>query len=268
MTYQALQIKEIDDVFTVTLHRPDRRNALNPELMDELLSVLEDAGKRTSGILSLTGSGEAFCAGLDIDSLRSSRSNSPAQHQKDAERIARLFRTLYDLPIPTIAAVNGPAIAGGAALATLCDFTLAAPEAKFGYTEVRIGFLPAVVASFLVRQVGEKQARDLLLTGRLFPAEEAKCLGLVHEIVGRTDLLPRAQELAQALLQNSPESLRATKKLLSSMQMDHLDREMQYAIAASTAARATNDFDEGVAAFLEKRKPVWPSRKKNSAASC
>lgn len=262
MTYKTLHIEEADDILTVTLHRPERRNALNPEMMDELLQVFEAAGNRPSGVLILTGSGEAFCAGLDLDHLRASRSHSPAQHHVESERTAQLLRTLYELPLPTIAAVNGAAIAGGTGLATLCDFTLAVPQAIFGYTEVRIGFVPAVVASFLVLQLGVKQARDLLLSGRTFSAEEARQMCLVNEVVDPIALLPRAQKLAQSLLHNSPESLRATKQLLSSMQKDRLDHELQFSIAASIHARSTEDFREGVAAFLEKRKPDWPSRKK------
>ena len=262
MNYKSLRIEEADDVLTVTLHRPERRNALNPELMEELLHVFEIAGKRPSGVLVLTGSGDAFCAGLDLDRLSATRDHSPAQHQEEAERTAQMFRTLYELPIPTIAAVNGAAIAGGTGLATLCDFTLAVPQAKFGYTEVRIGFIPAVVSSFLILQLGVKQARDLLLSGRTFSAEEAKQMSLVNEIVDPIALLPRAQQLAQSLLQNSPEAVRATKRLLADLQRARLDHELQLSMAASIAARSTDDFREGVAAFLEKRKPDWPSRKK------
>ena len=149
--------------------------------------------------------------------------------------MASLFRTLYDFPKPTIAAVNGPAIAGGTGLATLCDFTLAVPEAKFGYTEVRIGFVPAIVSSFLIANIGEKRARDLLLTGRIFGAEEALKLGLVNEIVAPEQLMSRAQELAAQLLENSPASLQATKKLLSSYTREQLDRQVKQAVQGNAA---------------------------------
>ena len=262
MTYNTLRLEEADDILTVTLHRPARRNALNPEMMDELLRVFDEAGKSTSGVLILTGTGDAFCAGLDIEHLQALQNKSKSEHEEDALRVVRLFRALYDLPLPTVAAVNGPALAGGMGLATLCDFTLAVPEAKFGYTEVRIGFIPAVVSSFLVLQVGEKQARDLLLTGRLIVAEEALSLGLVNGIVDAPMLMVHARALAQSLLQNSPEAMRTTKRLLSSRVQERLDQELQSAIAWSAKARATKDFREGVAAFLEKRKPAWPSKKK------
>lgn len=261
MPYQALHVAESEDVVTVTLHRPERRNALNPQLIDELLAVIEELAGRSSGVMILTGSGAAFCAGLDLDHLKSLTQQTPQQQREDSERIACLFRALYDLPLPTITAVNGHAIAGGMGLATICDFTLSVPQAKFGYTEARIGFIPAIVSSFLILQVGEKKARDLLLTARLISAEEAKTMGLVNEVVNETDLLLRAHQLAQQLLQNSPESLRATKKLLSSHTKERLDRELHAAVEWNAAARNTADFHEGISSFLEKRTSAWPSRK-------
>jgi methylglutaconyl-CoA hydratase len=173
--------------------------------------------------------------------------------------MAGLFRRIYDFPLPTIAAVNGAAIAGGTGIATICDFTLAVPEAKFGYTEVKIGFVPAIVSTFLLRQVGEKIARDLLLTGRLFDAAEAHRIGLVHELVGSEMLLARAYELAMTLQENSPASLRATKELLSLAVNEELDRQIESAIEQNARIRQGHDFREGITAFLEKRKPRWES---------
>ena len=132
-------------------------------------------------MLILTGAGKAFCSGMDLDNLKALIGRTPEQNLKDSRTMVSLFRSLYEFPKPTIAAVNGAAIAGGTGLALLCDFTLAVPEAKFGYTEVRIGFVPAIVSTFLLRQVGEKVARDLLLTGRIFDAEEALRIGLLNE---------------------------------------------------------------------------------------
>jgi methylglutaconyl-CoA hydratase len=156
--------------------------------------------------------------------------------------------------------VNGAAIAGGAGIATMCDFTLAVPEAKFGYTEVRIGFVPAIVSSILVWQVGHKIARDLLLTGRLFDAAEAHRYGLVNEMVEPDNLMPRARDLATRIMENSPSSVRATKKLINSFVAPQLDRQMAEAIEDNARIRTTADFREGVASFLEKRKPRWSGK--------
>ena len=167
---------------------------------------------------------------MDLENLKALIGRSAEQSLEDSKIMAQLFRTLYDFPKPTIAAVNGAAVAGGTGLATLCDFTLAVPEAKFGYTEVRIGFVPAIVSTFLLRQVGEKVARDLLLTGRLFDAEEAHRIGLVSEIVPADDLMKRARELAAQLMENSPASLLYTKTDLSSAARAEMDTQIDAAV--------------------------------------
>jgi methylglutaconyl-CoA hydratase len=244
-------------IATITLNRPEKRNAISYDLIDDLLSALREVAKSPAQILILTGAGKAFCSGMDLDNLKSLIGRSPEQSLEDSKTMASLFRTLYDFPKPTIAAVNGAAIAGGTGLATLCDFTLAVPEAKFGYTEVRIGFVPAIVSTFLVRQVGEKIARDLLLTGRLFEAEEARRIGLVHEIVDPDQLMSRAHALAALLLENSPASLRYTKRLLSDAARAEIDMQIETAVRENAAVRSTADFREGITAFLEKRKPRW-----------
>lgn len=249
-------------ILTITLNRPEKRNALNPAMIDELDRALEAAADDPDcGIVLLTGAGEAFCAGMDLAHLESLSTKSPDEHRADTEQIAALLRKLYDLPKPTIAAVNGAAIAGGMGLATVCDFTLAIPEAKFGYTEVKIGFIPAIVSAFLRTQIGDKRARDLLLTGRLIKAQEAFDLGLVTRVIPATELIRDARGLAQKLLENSPEAMRATKRLMSDHARRALDAEIEAAISENVEARATKDFREGLRAFLEKRKPLWASRK-------
>jgi methylglutaconyl-CoA hydratase len=156
--------------------------------------------------------------------------------------------------------VNGAAIGGGCGIATLCDFTVASEEAKFGYTEVKIGFLPAIVSTFLIQQVGEKRARDLLMTGRIFSAEEAKRLGIVTDVVSGEQLIEWARELAGTLMQASPASLRATKRLLSAFAKDVLDRRLELAVEENAQIRSTDDFREGITAFLEKRRPHWSGK--------
>jgi methylglutaconyl-CoA hydratase len=171
------------------------------------------------------------------------------------------LRTLYEFPKPVIAAVNGPAIAGGMSLATIPDFTLATPESKFGYNEVRVGFVPAIAASFLLRQVGEKRTRELLLTGRLMKAQEALEMGLITQIVAAEELLQTAQALAQTLLLNSPQAMQAVKRLLAKHGRRRLDDELEDAILINAQQRSTEDFKEGVRAFLERRRADWPSMK-------
>jgi methylglutaconyl-CoA hydratase len=168
-----------------------------------------------------------------------------------------MFRRLWSFPKPTIAAVNGSALAGGFGIATQCDFTLSVPGAKFGTTEVRIGFLPALVSVFLRRQIGEKAARDLLLTGRIFGAAEALRLGLVTEIVPRKRLMEAATALASRILSCSPTSVARTKSLFTQFAAAEVDRELELSIAENASIRGTADFREGLASFLEKRPPRW-----------
>jgi methylglutaconyl-CoA hydratase len=248
-------------VRTLTLNRPEKRNALSPELIDELETALHEAAECSCGVVILTGAGAAFCAGLDLDHLATISARTHEENRKDSENVARVLRALYEFPKPVIAAVNGPAIAGGMGLATIPDFTLAVPEAKFGYTEVRIGFVPAIVASFLLRQIGEKHTRDLLLTGRLIKAQEAHTLGLVNQIVAADQLMVTARALAHSLLQNSPQAMQSVKRLLAKHASRRLDEEIADAIDANASQRSTEDFKEGVQAFLQRRKADWPSLK-------
>ncbi len=263
--YATLHTHTDAGIHTILLNRPEKRNALNHQLIEDLTHALESfAASQTCRVVIVTGAGSSFCAGLDLEHLRamihhSGEASATEDYLADAQRIATLLRTLYDLPKPSIAAVNGPAIAGGMGIATLCDFTLAVPEAKFGYTEVRIGFIPAVVSAFLRTQIGEKASRDLLLTGRLLSATEAQSLGLVNRIVPEPELLAEAKNLAQRLLRNSPAAMESTKRLLRHFTDHHLPNDIEAAIRASVDARSSADFQEGVSAFLEKREPRWPS---------
>jgi methylglutaconyl-CoA hydratase len=255
MSAPTVLVTEAADIRTITLHRPERRNALIPQMQEELIAAL--TAETTARVILLTGSGESFCAGLDLSELQQMESMTLEQHRIEAERLNRMFRALWECDVPTIAVVHGAAIAGGTGLATLCDFTLAAPEAQFGFTEVRIGFIPALVSAYLALQVGDKTARSLLLTARRFGAEEAKQLGLVNEVVPREHLHTRADEVASELMMNSPESLRATKQLLRAQHAAWLDSALALAMESNAASRQTADFREGVASFLEKRKPHW-----------
>src|SRR6266496_3471790 len=258
--YANIQLTLDSDIATLTLHRPDKRNAISYELIEELIRALAEVKGSSARVLILTGAGKAFSSGLDLDNLKALIGRTPEQNLEDSRIMVSLFRTLYEFPKPTIAAVNGAAIAGGTGLALLCDFTLAVPEAKFGYTEVRIGFVPAIVSTFLLRQVGEKQARDLLLTGRIFEAEEAARMGLIREVVPAENLMVRTRELAALLMENSSSSLRATKQLLTDHARAELDLQIDSAVRENAAIRTTADFREGITSFLEKRKPVWTGK--------
>jgi len=260
MDYKTIQLASDSGIATITLNRPEKRNAISYELIDDLLRAFDQVAKSPAQILILTGAGKAFCSGMDLENLKALIGCSSEQNLKDSETMVRLFRSLYEFPKVTIAAVNGAAIAGGTGLALLCDFTLAVPEAKFGYTEVRIGFVPAIVSTFLLRQVGEKLARDLLLTGRIIDAGEARRMGLINEIMLADKLMERARQLAAQLMENSPASLVLTKRLLTEHARAELDAQIDAAVRENAAIRSTDDFREGITAFLEKRTPRWSGK--------
>jgi methylglutaconyl-CoA hydratase len=258
MSYNTLKLSLEANIALLTLNRPEKRNALSPQLIEELLAAL-DAVEAAAAIrvLILTGEGQAFCSGMDLEYLKGLAGQSEEQNRTDARRTVRMFRRLWSFPKPIIAAVNGSAMAGGCGIATLGDFTIASEEATFGYTEVRVGFMPALISAFLQMQVGEKVARDLLLSGRVFGAAEAQALGLVTKVVPAAQLLPVAHELAATLIASSPGALQATKRLLVHCSQAELIRRLEAGVEESVAIRNTADFREGLAAFLEKRKPKW-----------
>ncbi|MGB2626612.1 MAG: enoyl-CoA hydratase-related protein [Candidatus Acidiferrum sp.] len=257
MSFETLLLETSGTVAKITLNRPDKRNAISAQMISEILGVLDEIEKTRARVVMITGTGKAFCAGMDLEMLQANAQQSPSENQEDSRRIAKLFRRIWSYSKPLIAAVNGHALAGGCGIATLCDFTLAVPEAKFGYTEVKIGFLPAIVSVFLTRQIGEKRSRDLLLTGRLIDAVEAKEFGLVNEIVPAEKLLNRAEELAELLIAASPVSIARAKQLLTAGAAASVDNDLERAILENARIRSSPDFKEGLASFLEKRKPNW-----------
>jgi methylglutaconyl-CoA hydratase len=255
--YETLILEFSGELAKLTLNRPDKLNAISSKMLSEMQSALDAIEKSHARVAILTGAGRAFCAGMDLEMLSAIANQSAAENMEDSRRMARMFRRIWSFSKPLIAAVNGAALAGGCGIATLCDFTIAVPQAKFGYTEVKIGFLPAIVSVFLTRQIGDKHARDLLLTGRMIDAAEAKSLGLLTEILPPEELQNRAVELADVLIAASPVSLTRAKRLLTSAAAASVDADLERAILENARIRCTADFKEGLASFLEKRKPVW-----------
>src|SRR6202162_3085625 len=204
--FETLQLEFPGEIAILTLNRPEKRNAISPQMLSELQSSFDAIEKSHARVGILTGIGKAFSAGMDLEMLSAIARQSPQENMDDSRRMALIFRRIWSFTKPLIAAVNGAALAGGCGITTLCDFAPPVPEAKFGYTEVKTGFLPAIVSVFLTRQIGDKRARDLLLTGRKISAKEAQQLGLVSEIVEPEKLMSRASELADYLVEGSPAS--------------------------------------------------------------
>ncbi len=256
-----LLTEDIDNIRLIKLNRPDVRNALNLELRNALLATFRETAKNENiKVVILSGTGSAFCAGLDLKDLKTIHQKSSSENMQDSESLAELFKLIYSFHKPVIAAINGHAIAGGAGLASVCDISIMSEEARIGYTEARIGFVAALVSVFLVRQVGEKHARDLLLTARLISANEAKEIMLVNEVVKKEDVLARALTIAKQISNNSPNSLSLSKSLLATVAGLSLDDGLEYAIRLNALSRNSADLNEGVTAFLEKRAPKWQNK--------
>ena len=257
----SLVLYEVDpttESAVLTLNRADKRNALSRGLIEAIGAACSRAA-RDAGVRSviLTGAGSVFCAGMDLTELQ--ESVSKGEHESpvwdDALRLARVYDLIYRLPKPTVAAVNGAAVAGGAGLVSVCDLALAVHEAKFGYPEVRRGLVAAMVMPHLLRLVGERMARYLLLTGELIDAETAARAGFVNEVVSREDLLARAHAVARSLAEGGPNALARTKELLT--QFSRQATSVEEAAKASAAPRLTDECRQGLEAFFAKRPVPW-----------
>jgi methylglutaconyl-CoA hydratase len=260
MGYSTLSFQDDGHgIATITLNVPEKRNAISSQMIGELLGAFQQAEEGPARVVIITGSGKAFCAGMDLSELQELARETQEKNVENARQLSTMLYRLYSFPKPAIAAVNGPAIAGGSMLATLADFTLAVPEAKFGYPEVKLGFMPALVVVFLRRQVADRAARQLLLTGRIIGAPEAHRIGLVAEIVASEKLVDRAREIAAELIAASPTSIARTKKFMLGFDDAALQAELEQAVQANADIRSTPDFKEGIASFLEKRSPKWAS---------
>jgi methylglutaconyl-CoA hydratase len=256
--FSTLLIKSELPHLHVNINRPEKRNALNHTVIQELLELLDWAANQENLItLTLSGEGKAFCSGADLEYLKALREYDRERNRLDTIQLARLYQNLYTFPKPVIAAVNGPAVAGGCGLATVCDVIIASDQAKFGYPEVRIGFVAAIVSLFLIRQIGERKARELLLTGRLLNAHEAFDFGLINKIVPADLLEDEVQEWKSLFAMNSPKALYYTKTLFGQFTYQPIEKLIAHYSEINISVRQTSDFLEGISAFLEKRKPKW-----------
>jgi methylglutaconyl-CoA hydratase len=243
MGYSTLSFQDDGHgIVTITLNVPEKRNAISSQMVGELLGAFQQAEEGPARVVIITGSGKAFCAGMDLSELQELARETQEKNVEDARRLSKMLYRLYSFPKPVIAAVNGPAIAGGSMLATLADFTLAVPEAKFGYPEVKLGFMPALVVVFLRRQIADRPARQLLLTGKIINAPEAHRIGLVAEIVAPEMLMGRAHEIAAELIAASPTSIARTKEFMLGFDDAALQAELEQAVQANADIRSTPDF--------------------------
>jgi methylglutaconyl-CoA hydratase len=245
--------KQSPQITVVTLNRPERRNSLTIELLNELIAAIKVASDQPhERVLILRGAGAAFCTGLDL--------NEAADEKKahaTAEMVAQTLITLAETRLVTIAAVHGAAVAGGAGIMSACDFVVAAEKTKIGYPEVRRGLVAGLVMTFLRRQVGERNMRELVLGGELIEVERAREIGLVNRVVARDQLMNEAQKFADSVLQGAPNAIAQTKRLIEELWSTSVKEDVDLALKHHLRARESEEAREGIAAFNEKRKPNW-----------
>ena len=243
----------------ITINRADKRNALNSDVIRELtFAFLKAEDNPDIKIVILKAEGEVFCAGADLEYLQQLQKNSYVENLADSSRLRELYKIIYRHKKVVIAQVNGHAIAGGAGLVSVCDFAFSIPTATFGYSEVKIGFIPAIVMVFLLRKIGEAKSKELLLSGNTISAQDAKNIGLVYSIEKPNQLENAVFEFAQKLcVSNSGNSLELTKQMIADVQGMKLDDALKYAAEMNAKARSTEDCQKGIAAFLNKQKINW-----------
>jgi len=248
-----------DRKYYITLNRPEKRNALNPNLVKSLSSAFKAAREDENvKVIILKAEGKAFCAGADLSYIQSLQDYTLEDNLEDSNNLRDLFYLVYSSLKPVIAQVQGHAIAGGCGLASICDFIFAVPEAKFGYTEVRIGFIPALVTVFLSRKIGEGHAKELLLTGELKTSTEVLRLGLINKVIDAEKLEESVEDFADVLIKsNSSAAMQLTKRLILEVKDMDINKGLDHAAQLNAQARSTPDCREGIAAFLEKRAPIW-----------
>jgi len=243
----------------ITLNRPEKRNALNAQFVSELKESFTHAEKDTDcKVIVLKAKGDAFCAGADLDYLQKLQSNSYDENLADSTHLMELFKQIYTLPKLVIAQIQGHAIAGGCGLASVCDLAIASTESKFGYSEVKIGFIPSIVSVFLIKQIGVAKSKELLLTGKIVSAEQAQAFGLINKVSTKEKLEITVMDIAQSLVKTtSADSIALTKQLINGVSDKSISEGFKWAAEMNAKARETNDCKKGIAAFLNKEKLNW-----------
>lgn len=246
-------------IATITLNRPEKRNALNPALISALTDAFIQAEEDDNvKVVILNANGGTFSAGADLEYLQQLQNNTFEENVADSNNLKKLFTTIYYLPKIVIAQVEGHAIAGGCGLATICDIVFATPESNFGYTEVKIGFVPAIVSCFLVQKVNETIAKEILLTGKTFNAGQALTYKLINFVTNSTEIHQIVKEFALSLCtESSGNSLMITKQLISQTTNPLLEKALETAVQINARVRESDDFKKGIASFLNKEKINW-----------
>lgn len=256
---ELVKYEVVNRIGYISLNRPEKRNALSYEMVTELKESFSKAEEdKKCKVIVLKAEGKVFCAGADLAYLQQLQNNTFEENLEDSTHLMELFKQIYTCSKVVIANVHGHAIAGGCGLATVCDFSFTVPEAKFGYTEVKIGFIPAIVKVFLLRKIGEGKSKELLLSGELIDAEKALSFGLINKVVPSDSLNKEVDDFATMLCDtNSGQSMTFTKQMIGEVQNMTLDEGLMHASKMNAKARASEDCKKGIGSFLNKEKLTW-----------
>jgi methylglutaconyl-CoA hydratase len=257
-SFQTIEVTSENKVARIALNRPDVRNAFNEVMIEELIRALDAIEKDEAvRVVVLTGRGKAFCAGADLNWMKKMKDFTFDENMTDALELAELMFKLYNLPKPTIARVNGASIGGSNGLVAACDIAIASHRAEFSMSEVKIGLVPACIGPYVLKKVGENACRELFLTGERISADQAKTVGLVNDVVTHSNLSKRVDEKVSNLVTSGPHALAVSKDLLNKISFMSLAEAKEYTARVIAELRSGDEAQEGMAAFLEKRKPRW-----------
>lgn len=258
MAMEYILASQASGIATIALNRPDKRNAMHGPLISELSQAMKTFAHDDSRVLLLHGNGDNFCAGGDISWMQQIASGSAEQNYDDAQLLADLLYQLYTYPKPTIVLAHGVTLGGGLGLLAAADIAVAANNASFGLPEVKIGITPSMISPYVISAIGERYARYYFLTGERFGAEEALHMGLIHQVAETEALMSVGMQLAESLLQNSPQALHEAKQLIHEVGKQRISQNLVQKTAEHLAElRMTNEAQEGLKSFLEKRQPKW-----------
>ncbi|UCD13792.1 MAG: enoyl-CoA hydratase/isomerase family protein [Thermoplasmatales archaeon] len=258
MKYETIEVHKEKDVATVYLNRPEVHNAMNEKLMNELTTCFKELSMDdNTRVIILTGKGKSFCAGADLNWMKSMAKYTKEENIRDSRLLLDLFETIYTCPKPVIGRVNGHAFGGGLGLFTVCDIAIAIPDCKFAFSEAKLGIIPAVISTYIVRRIGLSNMRRLFITGLRFNSEYAKEVGLIDYVVEEEEFDEKIQKYVELLRSSGPKAIEEVKKLVDASEKMDMEKYKEYTVKKIAELRISKEGQEGINAFLEKRKSFW-----------
>ena len=258
MEYDTIEVLKAKDIVTVKLNRPDVHNAMNAQMMEELTTCFKElSSDKTVRSIILTGNGKSFCAGADLNWMKSMVNYSKDENIKDSKLLLDLYEMIYSCPKPVIGRINGHAFGGGLGLLAVCDLNIALPDLKFAFSEVKLGIIPAVISTFVIKRIGVANMRRLFITGEKFTSEYARDIGLIDSVVPKENFDYEIQKYVEQIYSSGPNAIKEAKKLVNECQKTDLESYKKYTVEKIAELRVSEEGQEGINAFLEKRKSKW-----------